>query len=60
MAKMWKKEDIRIRDPFIYTDKENGCYYMYGTTGALPGTLKSSPNFRVRLDACKKTTSFGF
>ena len=47
---MWKKEEIRIRDPFIYADKENGCYYMYGTTGALPGTLKSSPNF-----SCYKT-----
>ena len=42
---MWKKEEIRIRDPFIYTDKENGCYYMYGTTGVLPGTLKARPNF---------------
>jgi GH43 family beta-xylosidase len=29
---MLKREDIRIRDPFIFTDKENGCYYMYGTT----------------------------
>ena len=29
---MIKREDIRIRDPFIITDKENGCYYMYGTT----------------------------
>ena len=53
MAKMWKKEDIRIRDPFIYTDKENGCYYMYGTTGILPGTLRSLPNF-----SCYKTYDF--
>jgi GH43 family beta-xylosidase len=30
---MIKKQDIRIRDPFIITDKERGCYYMYGTTG---------------------------
>jgi len=29
---MLKKEDIRIRDPFIYADKESGFYYMYGTT----------------------------
>ena len=27
-----KREDIRIRDPFILTDFENKCYYMYGTT----------------------------
>lgn len=47
---MWKREEIRIRDPFIYTDKENGCYYMYGTTGVLPGTLKARPNF-----SCYKT-----
>ena len=53
MAKMWKKEEIRIRDPFIYTDKENGCYYMYGTTGILPGTLRSLPNF-----SCYKTYDF--
>lgn len=26
---MLKREDIRIRDPFIFTDKENRCYYMY-------------------------------
>ena len=47
---MFKREEIRIRDPFIYTDKENGCYYMYGTTGVLPGTLKARPNF-----SCYKT-----
>ena len=29
---MIKREEIRIRDPFIYTDRENNCYYMYGTT----------------------------
>ena len=27
---MLKREDIRIRDPFILTDAEKGCYYMYG------------------------------
>ncbi|MBQ7363300.1 MAG: family 43 glycosylhydrolase [Clostridia bacterium] len=29
---MKRREEIRIRDPFIYTDREAGCYYMYGTT----------------------------
>ena len=29
---MLKREEIRIRDPFIFTDTENKCYYMYGTT----------------------------
>lgn len=27
-------QEIRIRDPFILTDRESGCYYMYGTNGA--------------------------
>lgn len=26
-----KREDLHIRDPFIYT--ENGIYYLLGTTG---------------------------
>ena len=29
---MIKRQDLRIRDPFILTDFENKCYYMYGTT----------------------------
>lgn len=29
---MIKREDIRIRDPFILPDKTRGVYYMYGTT----------------------------
>ena len=29
---MLKREDIRIRDPFILVDYENKCYYMYGST----------------------------
>ncbi len=44
---MLKKEDIRIRDPFILTDTENGCYYMYGTTALLPGTLSTAASFSV-------------
>ena len=27
-----KRQDLRIRDPFVLTDKENGKYYLYGTT----------------------------
>lgn len=44
---MLKKEDIRIRDPFIYTDKENGCYYMYGTTALTGGTFDTERTFAV-------------
>ena len=29
---MLKREDIRIRDPFILVDEKEKCYYMYGTT----------------------------
>jgi hypothetical protein len=50
--KMIKKEDIRIRDPFIITDKEQGCYYMYGTTGLYNDpekvfTYSTQPTFAV-------------
>jgi len=45
--KMLKRENIRIRDPFILTDKENGCYYMYGTTALEKGTLAARNTFSV-------------
>ena len=44
---MLKREEIRIRDPFVLTDKENGCYYMYGTTALEEGTLASGNTFSV-------------
>ena len=44
---MLKREDIRIRDPFIFTDKENGCYYMYGTTACKEGSLSTEPTLTV-------------
>ena len=44
---MLKKEEIRIRDPFIYTDFENGCYYMYGTTSVLDGEIAAGSSFSV-------------
>ena len=44
---MLKKEDIRIRDPFIYTDTENQCYYMYGTTALKPGSIDAQNSFTV-------------
>ena len=39
---MLKRSDIRIRDPFIITDKENKCYYMYGTTALVDGSLRGT------------------
>ena len=44
---MLKRSDIRIRDPFIITDKANQCYYMYGTTALQPGTLHAGNTFSV-------------
>lgn len=44
---MLKREEIRIRDPFIFTDGEAGCYYMYGTTDLEDGTLHARPRFSV-------------
>ena len=44
---MLKREDIRIRDPFILTDFDTGCYYMYGTTDLEEGTLHAEPRFSV-------------
>lgn len=46
-VKMLKREDIRIRDPFILTDRDEGCYYMYGTTELMPGTLRAGARFSV-------------
>lgn len=40
-----KREEIRIRDPFIWTDKENQCYYMYGTTACVKDGLAAGAEF---------------
>ena len=44
---MLKREEIRIRDPFILTDTDEGCYYMYGTTNLHNGSLLAYPKFSV-------------
>ena len=44
---MLTRQDIRIRDPFILTDHQNKCYYMYGTTALLPNTLGTTASFSV-------------
>ena len=44
---MLRKEDIRIRDPFILTDHKNKCYYMYGTTALHTGGIGTSNTFSV-------------
>ncbi len=47
MSAKLHKSEIRIRDPFIYTDKENGCYYMYGTTALDSGAISAGNTFSV-------------
>ena len=44
---MLKRDEIRIRDPYIYTDVENGCYYMYGTTALEEGSLHTGNTLSV-------------
>ena len=44
---MLKREDIRIRDPFILVDQEHQCYYMYGTTALEVGSLDAKNTFSV-------------
>lgn len=34
---MLKREEIRIRDPFVMPDREAGVYYLYGTTALKEG-----------------------
>ncbi len=44
---MYHITDIRIRDPFIYTDREAECYYMYGTTDLQPNSIAANHSFSV-------------
>lgn len=43
----WRKlEEIRMRDPFIYTDRERECYFLYGTDmGLVDGAADIEPCF---------------
>ena len=44
---MKKRAELRIRDPFILTDNENKCYYMYGTTALEEESLAAYNTFTV-------------
>ncbi|MBN2132966.1 MAG: family 43 glycosylhydrolase, partial [Sedimentisphaerales bacterium] len=35
-ARTWKREDIRIRDPFVLADETTQTYYMYAQMGNRP------------------------
>ena len=43
---VWKLSDLRMRDPFIYTDKARGLYFLYGTgMGFADGAANIDPYF---------------
>ena len=44
---MMKRSDLRIRDPFVLSDTEAGCYYMYGTMDLKEGSYETAPTFSV-------------
>lgn len=44
---MLKREEIRIRDPFILPMPEENCYYMYGTTALEDGSIAARTSFSV-------------
>ena len=43
---MIKRQDLRIRDPYVFVDKNNSCYYLYGSIN-LENSYKTSPTFWV-------------
>lgn len=43
---MIHRKDLRIRDPFFLTDRENNCYYLYGT-GSAEGRVHSFEGYRT-------------
>jgi len=44
---MIKRDDLRIRDPYIVPDKEAGCYYMFGTIDIKESSYHTHPRFSV-------------
>jgi GH43 family beta-xylosidase len=46
---MIKISDLRIRDPFVLTDFDNGCYYLGGTIDLLQTTMGT----HMRFSLCK-------
>lgn len=40
-------EEIYMRDPFIFTDVKEGCYYLFGTTSVCDGVANIEPHFEV-------------
>lgn len=45
---MMKKDEIRIRDPFVLADGRDGVYYMYGTTDLKDGLAAGNRFFAYK------------
>ena len=44
---MIKRENVRIRDPYILVDEEQKCYYMYGSTALSENGVCPTQSFSV-------------
>ena len=56
---MLKKDDIRIRDPFVFPDEEKKLYYVYGTTELKEG-LSAGNKFSVYISCISLSTTSPF
>ena len=50
-----KKDNIRIRDPFVLADPHSNCYYLYGTTDLGTDPNRSPESFSVYRSADLET-----
>lgn len=44
---MLKRDEIRIRDPFVLPDFERNCYFLYGTTALRADSIAAADSFSV-------------
>ncbi len=42
-----EKTDLRMRDPFIFTDTKRKLYFLFGTGAACDGAANIDPYFEV-------------
>lgn len=42
-----KRQDLRMRDPFIFTDQKRKLYFLFGTGAACDGAANIDPYFEV-------------
>ena len=44
---MITRDELRVRDPFVLTDFDHGCYYLCGTLDLLPDSIGTHTKFSV-------------